>query len=392
MVAQVSISVVVLVSSGLFLRSLQKIKTIDPGYRTENLLSALVNPSLFTDDTAKHGQFFDELGRRLERLPGVVAVSSSRYLPLVNTQGALASAVAEGQPPPPPNQAPPVSYSVTYANYFQTVGTGILLGRSFTADEHLGTPTTVIINAELARRSFGHPPAALGRRLRIGGPQSPLLRIVGIARDGHYDDLLEKPRPWIYLPQSLPWQPDSNEGMRTVLIRAADRRFLKSIADGLRAEVQALDARLPIEQVTIGEEHLLGSLYPPRLAAQLGTILALLALGLASMGIYSVMVYSVNQRTKEIGIRMALGGQVRDVLSLVMKQGLQLMTIGVGLGMLVALVVGRLVRGFLFGVGAADPVTLLASVAVMVVVALLATALPARRAARVDPLVALRHE
>ena len=142
----------------------------------------------------------------------------------------------------------------------------------------------------------------------------------------------------------------------------------------------------------IGDAHLIWTLYQPRLAAQLGTILALLALGLATMGIYSVMIYSVNQRTREIGIRMALGGQVSDVLRLVLKQGLHLIAIGVGIGTAVALLVGRLMSGLLFGVSPADPPTLLASVAVLVVVTLLATAFPARRAARVDPLVALRHD
>ena len=391
-IAQLSVSVVVLVSSGLFMRSLQKIKNIDPGYRTDTLLSALVNPSLFTDDTARHRQFFEQLQARLEGLPGVQSVSSSMYMPLINFQGQFGPVVAEGRPAPAPNQAPPVGYNVTYGNYFETMGTPILLGRSFAVEEHRGTPATVIINAELARRLFGAPAAALGRRLRIGDPQTPLLRIVGVARDGHYRSLLEPPTPWIYLPQSLPWQPDTNEGMRTVLIRASDRRFLGSIAAGLRRDVQALDARLPIEQVQIGDAHLIWTLYEPRLAAQLGTILALLALGLATMGIYSVMIYSVNQRAREIGIRMALGGQVSDVLRLVLKQGLHLIAIGVGIGTAVALLVGRLMSGLLFGVSPADPPTLLASVAVLVVVTLLATAFPARRAAQVDPLVALRHD
>jgi predicted permease len=391
-IAQVAISIVVLASGGLLLRSLEKIKNIDPGYRTESLLSALVNPSLFTDDVTKQHRFFSELERRLERYPGVEAVSSARYMPLVNVQGVLSPVVAEGQQPPPPNQAPAIDYSVVYRRYFPTVRTEILIGRDFQDSDHQRVPTVAIVNRELARRLFGRPEDALGRRFRVGPPQSPLLQVVGIARDGRYTDLLEAPRPWLFLPESLPWMPDANEGMRTVLVRAGDARRLPAIAEGLRNEVQHLDPRVPVEQLLIGEGHLVGALYAPRLAAGLGSMLGLLALALATMGIYSVTTYAVSQRAREIGIRMALGGQVRDVIGLVLGQGLSLIAIGVGVGALGALGVARLLRGFLFGISAADPLTFLAAVVILMGVALFATFLPARRATKVDPMVALRSQ
>jgi putative ABC transport system permease protein len=215
---------------------------------------------------------------------------------------------------------------------------------------------------------------------------------VGIARDGRYTDLLEDPRPWLFFPESLPWLLDTNEGMRTVLIRAADRSQVASIADGLRNEVDAMDARLPVEQMLIGDGLLAFALYGPRLLAELGTILGLLALGLATMGIYSVMTYSVSQRTKEIGIRMALGGQVHDVLRLVLRQALELIAVGMVIGSLGGFLVAHLLRSFLFGVGAADPWTFTATIAGLLLVALLATLIPARRATRVDPMVALRQQ
>jgi predicted permease len=390
-IAQLAISIVVLASGGLLLRSLRQIERIDPGFRTDNLLTALINPSLFSDDVGKQHQLFAELRRRLLRRPGVVAVSSSRYMPLVNVAGSAGPVVAEGQPPPPPNQSPPVHYSVTYAGYFQVAGTDVLLGRDFHDEEHEGAPRTVIINRELARRLFGRPEEALGRRLRVGPAQAPLLRIVGITRDGRSNDLIEEPQPWLFFPESPPWLLDTNEGMRTLLIRAADRGQLPAVAEALRDEVQALDPRLPVEDLRIGDGHLVFALYAPRLAAELGVILGLLALALATMGIYSVMTYAVSQRTKEIGIRMALGGQAGDVLRLVLRQALVLVAIGVAVGALGALAVARLLASFLYGVSAADPLTFAAAILLLAAVALVATLLPARRATRVDPMIALRH-
>jgi predicted permease len=391
-IAQMAITVVVLVTGGLFFRSLKKIERIDPGYRTENLVSALVNPSIYTDDQVRMGQFFTELQRRLAAHPGVRAVSSARYMPLVNQGGTCAPVVRDGAPPPPPNQSPPINYSVVYSGYFQTAGTQLLLGRDFTEDEHQGPPATVIINAELARRLFGRVEDALGRRLWVAEPTSPRLRVVGIARDGRYQTLLEDPRPWMFVPASLPWLHDTNEGMRTVLIRAADRTALPAITAALRAEVERLDARIPLEQLLTAEQHLAVSLFAPRLAAELGTILGALALLLATMGIFSVMTYTVSQRRKEIGIRVALGGQRADILRLVMVQGLALVALGLGAGALMALALGRLLARFIIGVSAADPLTFLAAAALLLLVSALATLIPARRATRVDPMLAMRQQ
>ncbi len=391
-VVQLAISIVVLASGGLLVRSLQKIKTIDPGFRVENLLTATVNPGLFTDDVVQQHTFFAELERRLKHHPGIQSVSSVRFMPLVNALNAALPVRVDGQVFADPSQVPSFAYSVAYRGYLQTAGTELLLGRDFHDLEHKGTPAVVMVNRELARRLFGSPEQALGRHLRVGAADSPPLQIIGVVRDGRYGDLLEEPRPWFCVPESLPWVPDAMEGLRTVLIRARDRTSLPGLLTALHNEVEAVDPRVPVEDPRLGDGQLLLSLYAPRLAAELGMLLGLLALALATMGIYSVMAYTVSQRTREIGIRMALGGQVADVLRLVLGQGMGLVAVGIGVGIGAALAVARLLRGFLVGVGAADPLTFGATVLLLTLVALLAVFIPARRATRVDPMVALRSQ
>jgi predicted permease len=336
--------------------------------------------------------YFEELQRRLERLPGAQSVSSSSYMPLVNFTVPKGPVVREGEPPPPPNQGATTGYSIIFPRYFETVGTELLRGRDFQPHERKGTPGTAIVNAELARRLFGGPDQALGKRFRVGGPEAPLLEIVGVARDGRYRGLFEDPTSWVFLPGCPEGIGCGDLTFRTLLIRGASVSDLPALAQGLRTQALELDPRIPIELEQLGRGHLSPMLHTPRLAAELGAVLALLALALATLGIYSVMTYAVSQRTKEIGIRMALGGQVGDVLALVMKQGLGITAAGVLVGAVGAVLVGRLVGSFLYGVSGSDPLTFVATTAILMTVALLATLLPARRAARVSPMVAIRYD
>jgi predicted permease len=391
-IAQLAISIVVVASGGLFLRSLDKLAAIDPGYRTENLVSGLVNPGLFTEDPTAVKRFFDELTRRLEQLPGVRSVSSSLYMPLVNVQGSTGPLIKDGDPPPRPNETEPIFYSVIAAKYFETMGTALLGGRDFVEAERKGQPAVVIVNGQLARTLYGSVEAALGKRFRLGAVDAPPLQIIGVARDGRYLSLVEQPRPWLYLPSLPAAIHDSRWSMRTFQLRAASPRDVPAVAAGLRAAVAGLDPRVPVSELMAAHGHLSFALMLPRLAAGLGAVLALLALALATMGIYSVMTYAVSQRTREIGIRMALGGQVRDVLRMVLGQGLGLIGAGVVAGSIGAWAITRLLAGLLYGVSPADPLTYLATVALLMAVALLATLIPARRATKVDPIIALRHE
>jgi predicted permease len=391
-VGQLAISIVVVASGGLFLRSLQKLGSIDPGLQVDTLVSTLVDPGLFDYDEAQQRQFFTELARSIERLPGVRSASSSLFMPLVNTQGSCGPVVKEGEAPPAPNTWKPVLFSVVYPKYFETVGTKLLLGRDFAASEQEGTPSTIIINAELARQLFGDKQDALGRRVRVGEGDSPLLQVIGVAQDGRYESLFEEPKPWMYLPASFPALGYATWTMRTIFVRAASAHDMPVIAQALRTEISRLDARIPVTQVFLGDHHLDYALSDARLAADLGMIVGLLALGLAAMGMYSVMTYAVSQRTKEIGIRMALGAQVRDVLRLVVRQALGLIVAGVVIGTAGGLVIAHLLTHFLFGVSAADPVTYFATILLLVSASLLATLIPARKATRVDPMVSLRYE
>jgi hypothetical protein len=300
--------------------------------------------------------------------------------------------VREGDPQPPPNQGATTGYSIVFPRYFETVGTDLLRGRDFQPQERKGMPSTVIVNAELARRLYGGPDQALGKRFRIGGPEAPLLQIVGVTRDGRYRTLFEDPDAWVFLPGCPDGLGCGDLTFRSLLIRGNSLAELPALAHGLRQVATELDPRLPIEIEQLGRGHLAPLLHAARLAAELGAVLALLALALATLGIYSVMTYAVSQRTKEIGIRMALGGQVGDVLALVLRQGLGLTLVGVLLGAVGAALVGRLVGSFLYGVSGSDPLTLGVTLAILIAVALLATVFPARRAARVSPMVAIRYD
>jgi predicted permease len=390
-IAQIATSVVVMACGGLFLRSLKKVEAIDPGFRTENLVSGLIDPGLFRNEPAENDRFYRELLQRLERRPGVRAASMSLYMPLINIAAGVGPLIKDGDAPPPPNESALTYYSVVSAGYFETMEAPLLLGRDFTEAERQGGAPVVIINRELAHRLYGRPEDAIGRRFRIGALDTDLLQIIGVARDGKYISLLEDPRPWFYMASVRPELHDSNT-MRTILLRARSARDVPGVVTALRAEVESMDPRLPVDEVFTAQNHLSMSLFGARMAAGLGGILALLALGLATMGIYSVMTYTVSQRTREIGIRMALGGQVRDVLGLVVGQGLALVLVGVIAGGLVAAGITRLLEGLLYGVSASDPITFAATVALLVAVALVATLLPARRAAKVDPMIALRYD
>jgi predicted permease len=391
-VLQLAVSIMVVVAGGLLLRSLNKLKQVDPGFETALLVSGQINPGFFESDNDRVRQIFDELVRRIERRPGVRSVSTSSFMPLFNVFGSIGPIVREGDPPPPPNQGLSLNYSVVYPKYFETVGTQLLVGRDFQPSEREGVARAAIVNQELARRLFGSAQEALGKRFRAGLDPSPLLEIVGVAQDGHYLTLFEDPTPYVFLPGYLPEINPSDLTFRMVLMRAESARDLPGIAAAFREEVQALDGRIPLESLYAGADHIAITLVTPRIAAALGTILGLLALALATLGIYSVMTYTVSRRTKEIGIRMALGGQVRHVLKLVVGQGMRLTVAGVVVGTVGALAMSRLLAGFLYGVGGSDPVTFVVTVVILVAVALLATFIPARRATKVDPMVALRYE
>ncbi|HEX8456905.1 MAG TPA: ABC transporter permease [Pyrinomonadaceae bacterium] len=387
-VAQVTISIIVLICAGLFIRSLGQALKTDPGFQTGNLVTMMINPSLLAyDNSDATKRFFPELLRRIETQPGVRAAAIANEMPLMVGQLSRGPIVREGEIDPPPNQGVISDCSIVTPKYFETIRTPLVAGRDFTERDDADAPPVVIVNQEFARRFYGGSDEALGKRFRFAQAGSPLMQIVGIAKDGRYRSLYEDQQIYLFLPVY-----QHPRTAVTLLASARSAGDVQGVVEGVRREIAQLDARLPVVGVMTAEENLSLAYWAPRVAAGMASTFGALALVLAALGLYSVMTYAVSQRTREIGIRMALGAQVRDVLRMVISQGMRLAVAGVGLGLLGAFALTRVLAGLLFGVGTTDLVTFLGVVVLLVVVALLACYIPARRAARVDPLVALRYE
>jgi putative ABC transport system permease protein len=268
--------------------------------------------------------------------------------------------------------------------YFAAMQTRLVQGREFTEQDNEQAPRVAIVNETLARR-FWPNESPLHKRFRFGSPDAPLLEIVGVAQDGKYAGLNEDPKSFVYRPL---WQSALNSS--SLIVRAETEP--QALLTVVRRTLQQLDAHLPIAKAKTMNEQLGFALLPARLAASVLGSFGLLALALAAIGLYGVMAYSVAQRTRELGIRLALGAQVRDVYKLVVGQGMKLVFIGVALGLVISLGATRLMKNLLFGVSATDPLTFTAIGVALLAVALLACYLPARRATKVDPIIALRTE
>jgi putative ABC transport system permease protein len=386
-VAQVTISIVVLICSGLFIRSLSQARQTDPGFQAENLVTMMINPGLLAYDSQETARrFYPELQRRIEAQPGVRMAALVNELQLQIEQLSRGPIVKEGEADPPPNQGFNSDCSLVTPKYFGTLRTPLVMGRDFTDRDNADTPPVVIVNEELARRFYGSAEQAMGKRFRFA-QGTPLMEIIGIAKDGRYRSLYEDRQPYMFLPVY-----QHPRTAMTLLISAESAGALQAVVESARREIAGMDSRLPVYGVMTGEENLSLAYWGPRVAAGMATTFGVLALVLATIGLYSVMTYSVSQRTHEIGIRMALGASLRDVLRLIVSQGMRMALIGIVLGLVGAFALTRVLASLLLGVGTTDPVTFVSVAVLLVGVALLACYIPARRAARVDPLVALRHE
>ena len=382
-VAQVALSLVLLISAGLFLQSVRHAQLMDPGFEPQKILLMSFNLGLQGYDRSRGEAFHRRVVERVEALPGVVSASLAFPLPL-DAYGSGLTVGVDGRLARADEERRTIGYSPVGLNYFGTMGTPLVAGRDFTARDREGSPRVAIVNETMARRLWPGG-GAVGQRLRLGRGDGAPVEVVGVARDGKYSTLGEESLPYMYLPLLQDYQ-----SQMTLIVRTAgDPRGLMA---AVRREVQGLDPSLPIYGVKTMTEFLSRVLSGPQALAAIVTVFGVLALLLAAVGIYGVMSYAVTQRTREIGIRLALGAQAGAVRGLILRHALALALGGIAGGLLGALALTRVLASLLYGVSTTDPLTFALIALLLVGVALLACWLPARRAAMVDPLVALRHQ
>jgi putative ABC transport system permease protein len=388
-VVEVALSALLLVGAGLTMRSLWALLNVNPGFEAENLLALDITlPSTRYAQPEQRANFYREALSRLAALPGVEAVGAVNSLPL-STSNPGGRFMIEGQPPPAPGVQPSADFRVINPDYFRALGMRLARGRSFSAqDNQQGQPVT-IVNQTFVRQYFPHE-EPLGKRIRFGVPstslaQNPWMLIVGVVSDVRHLDLATPARPESYSPL---------EQIPVVELTLAVRT--NGLPAGLMAAVherlRALDANLPLYNVQTMEQVVTRSLFNQRLTTSVMLIFGGAALLLATVGLFGLISYAVSQRTHEFGIRLALGANTRDVLRLVIGQGLKLAGAGLLIGLAGSFALMRVMKTLLFGVSAADPLTFAASALLLLAVSLLACWVPARRAAKVDPLIALRHD
>jgi len=380
-ILQVALSCFALITAGLFVRSLQKASEVNPGYTTENIILAGFNLGREGYKEPQGKQFHRLLLERVANIPGVRRVTIARDRPMAG--GFMRSVFVEGREPPPGGRGVLVPTNDIGPNYFETLGIPILEGRDIEDTDDEKSPRIVIINEAMARQ-FWPSEDALNKRFKFFG-DTEFRQVVGIARNTKVASLTENQRPLVYIPLRQEYAPQITLHIRT----SGDTQG--TIA-ALRSEVQHLDSNLSMLNVQSLSERIGNSLRGQRSQATLLGTAGLLALMLASIGVYGVMAYSVAQRTREIGIRMALGAGRGRVLSMVLAQGGVMISGGLIVGLGAAFGTTRLIANSLFGVTPTDLTTFAATALVLIVVSLLATLIPARRATKVDPLVALRYE
>jgi predicted permease len=382
LVAQVALSVVVLMAAGLLAATLRNLERVDPGFEPGGVLTFRVDPTLNGYDAARIRALYAELLERLRALPGVESASFSQNGLLWGWSSTTTIEELDGRVLEPPMD---LTRLIVDRDFFATVGMPLLAGPGFSGMEEESARRSLVVNQEFARRAFGGE-APVGRAFRLSDrPSSPTYEIVGVVRDARVTRLHEPPPPTAY----FSYRQEVTYGAVFAVRAAGDPRRL---GEAVRRAVGAVDPDLPVDRLRTQEEQVALSLRRERLFARLAVWLAALALALACVGLYGLLAYSVTRRTAEIGVRMALGAERRRVLLMVVGEAGRLMAVGLVLGAGAALVCGRGLESRLFGLTPADPWTLLLAVAILAGVALAAAYLPARRAARVDPLVALKYE
>ena len=386
---EVAIALVLLVLSGLFIRSFSRLSQIDPGFDPKGVLTMQISPPADKyPDEGRQIVFFHELLERVHALPGAPQAATSMPLPLAGGNMLLAYAV-EGRPIPNPSQSPSASIYVVTPDYFRTMGIHLRKGRVFTPQDDVKTPLVTIVNEAMAKEVWPGEDA-IGKRLTYDVPvtdQSVYATVVGVVADVKQQALSTEAPATAYWAQYQRPFPSA-----TLVVKASGGGDPLKLVKPIRNEISAIDRELPVYKVQTMQDVVDASLAQSKLTTVLFALFAGLALILASVGVYGVVSYSVTQRTHEIGIRMALGAHRKDVLNMVVRQGMTIALLGVVAGLVAAFFATKLVTGMIYGVTAKDPLTFLLVPLALLAVAVLANYLPARKATRVDPLVALRAE
>jgi predicted permease len=384
-VLEVALSLLLLVGAGLFARTLGNLQSVNPGFDTRALLTFSLDPSLAGYDTARTRDLILRLRDQVAALPGVVSASAADVAVLTDSSSRTSVWVPGYQERPGERAIAEVNF-VT-AEHFATLGIGLLRGRPIDARDRDGAAPVAVVNQAFVKQFFGER-EALGGRFGFGREGDTPLEIVGVVQDGRLRSLRDELRPAIYLPRAQ--QGDDAGGNVTFYLRTSTAPAL--LAGAVRALVRGVDTRLPVNDLRTMTEVVERSLVLERLTAGLSMAFGLLATLLAAIGLYAVLAFGVARRTREIGVRMALGAERGAVVGLVLRDVLRLAGLGLGLGLPAAVMLGRIVESQLFGLRAADPLTLLGAVLLLATIVTLAGYLPARQAVRVDPMRALRTE
>jgi macrolide transport system ATP-binding/permease protein len=375
---QVSLCFVLLVGAGLLIQSLLKVRAASPGFNTRGVQATAIDMASAGYTPVRAQIFQDALLERVRALPGIDAAAFAKMTPLSNVSSATAPIVVDGYQPPP-EESPTIDYNEVGDNYFETMGIPLAAGREFTRADNQNAARVVVINETMAQRYWQNR-SPLGQRIQL---KDRWMQVIGIARDSKYSSVRENPMPFLFIPLRQNSLRGSVLNIRTPLAP-------QTTALVIAREVHALDANLALYEVITMQGQLDRSTSAQMVGVTLVGILGALALVLAAIGLYAVMSYAVSQSTRELGLRMALGADSSTLLRLVLSRGLALTAAGVLLGAATALLLTRLLGNLLYKVSPRDPVAFACAFAVMAIVSLAACFLPAWRAARTDPMRALR--
>ena len=387
-ISEVAVSFILLIGAGLLINSFLHLRNIDPGFRAEKVLTMrIVLPEVRYPESKVRAPFYDELIRRVEVLPGVTSAAVVTDAPLTNSGNSVGVSI-EGRADPAPDRVPIVLTRMISSHYFKTMSIPLLKGRELTERDKADSPPVVVIS-ETTARVFWPGEEPLGKRIKVGTPSSndnQWLTVIGVVKDVRNDELGIEPKPQMYLPHA------QNEFFDPRALVVRTNLDPLSLATTVRRTVWEIDKDQPVSDINSMEQVVSDSVARQRFSMFLLGVFAGLALVLAAVGIYGMMSYAVAQRTHEIGIRMALGAQRSDVLKLAVGQALRLVSVGILIGLAAAFILTRVMASLLFGVSPTDSTTFITIALVLISVAALASYIPALRATKVDPMLALRYQ